>query len=207
MCGPLSNVLLYALFFLPTSINTAWLSVATGLGVLIVPVSYGFIDNLDIYAVVVAAVITVLGVPQLPASLRTANAQVGYGTAGPVPHQLCPATRSAPSQGGGVTLEQTCRHLPRGKAFLLRPLTDAHTCRGMHMPRQAALTLVVLVHAGIAVVHKERDSAYGLTLVWALVAVYGHQTHSALVRTQWAHPCPCKADCFGRGFVLWVPGL
>lgn len=63
-CGPLSNVLLYALFFLPTSINTAWLSVATGLGVLIVPVSYGFIENLDIYAVVVAAVITVLGVPR-----------------------------------------------------------------------------------------------------------------------------------------------
>lgn len=62
-CGPLSNVLLYALFFLPTSINTAWLSVATGLGALIVPVSYGFIDNLDIYAVVVAAVITVLGAP------------------------------------------------------------------------------------------------------------------------------------------------
>ena len=66
-CGPLSNVLLYALFFLPTSINTAWLSVATGLGVLIVPVSYGFIENLDIYAVVVAAVITVLGAALRPA--------------------------------------------------------------------------------------------------------------------------------------------
>ncbi|KAK9843986.1 hypothetical protein WJX81_001126 [Elliptochloris bilobata] len=94
-CGPLSNVLLYAFFFLPTSVNTAWLSVASGLGALIVPVSYGITDNMDIYTVVVAAVITVLG---------------------------------------------------------------------------------------IAVVHKERDSAYGLTLVWALVAVYGHQTHSALVR-------------------------
>ena len=67
-CGPLSNVLLYVLFFLPTSINTAWLSVATGLGALIVPVSYGFIENLDIYAVVVAAVITVLGAALRPAS-------------------------------------------------------------------------------------------------------------------------------------------
>jgi len=45
------------------------------------------------------------------------------------------------------------------------------------------LTRALHAHAGIAVVHRERDSAYGLTLVWALVAVYGHQTHSALVRT------------------------
>ncbi len=62
-CGPLSNVLLYALFFLPTSINTAWLSVAAGLGVLIVPVSYGITANMDVYAVVVATVITVIGAP------------------------------------------------------------------------------------------------------------------------------------------------
>jgi len=68
-CGPLSNVALYALFFLPTSINAAWLSIATGLGVLIVPVSYGVTANMDVYAVVVAAVVTVLGVPcqQAPA--------------------------------------------------------------------------------------------------------------------------------------------
>ncbi len=68
-CGPLSNVALYALFFLPTSINAAWLSVATGLGVLIVPVSYGVTANMDVYAVVVAAVVTVLGAPgqQAPA--------------------------------------------------------------------------------------------------------------------------------------------
>lgn len=58
-----------------------------------------------------------------------------------------------------------------------------HTCRAEHVPQYAALCLSVPVPAGIAVVHKERDSAYGLTLVWALVAVYGHQTHSALVRT------------------------
>lgn len=35
--------------------------------------------------------------------------------------------------------------------------------------------------AGIAIVQRHRDSAYGLTLVWALVAIYGEQ-RSALLR-------------------------
>lgn len=34
-------VLVYVLYKLPTAINAAWLSVATALGILIVPVSYG----------------------------------------------------------------------------------------------------------------------------------------------------------------------
>ena len=37
MCGSLSSVLLYAAYFLPTTLNTAWLSVAAGVGALILP--------------------------------------------------------------------------------------------------------------------------------------------------------------------------
>ena len=36
-CGSLSRVLLYIAYFAPTTINTAWLSVAAGVGVLIMP--------------------------------------------------------------------------------------------------------------------------------------------------------------------------
>lgn len=86
--GPLSSGLLYLLFFLPTSMNTAWLSVATGLGALVVPASYGLQQHLDAFAVALAIVVT---------------------------------------------------------------------C------------------AGVLIVHRYRDSAYGLTLVWSFVAVYGKQ--------------------------------
>ena len=34
--------------------------------------------------------------------------------------------------------------------------------------------------AGMVVVHKYRDSAYGLTLMWAFVAVYGKQLSNAV---------------------------
>ena len=36
------------------------------------------------------------------------------------------------------------------------------------------------VGAGVLVVHKYRDSAYGLTLVWAFVAVYDKQQSGAV---------------------------
>lgn len=57
----LPSVLLYVLFFLPTSINAAWLSVASGLGVLIVPLSYGHTAHLEAAAAVTAAVATAAG--------------------------------------------------------------------------------------------------------------------------------------------------
>jgi len=53
--------LLYVVFFLPTSINAAWLSVASGLGVLIVPLSYGHTAHLQAVAAVIAAVAIAAG--------------------------------------------------------------------------------------------------------------------------------------------------
>ena len=55
------SILLYVLFFLPTSINAAWLSIASGLGVLIVPLSYGHTAHLEAAAAVTAAVATAAG--------------------------------------------------------------------------------------------------------------------------------------------------
>ncbi|KAL3161438.1 hypothetical protein ABBQ32_010324 [Trebouxia sp. C0010 RCD-2024] len=57
----LPSILLHVLFFLPTSINAAWLSVASGLGVLIVPLSYGHTAHLEAAAAVTAAVATAAG--------------------------------------------------------------------------------------------------------------------------------------------------
>lgn len=59
----LPSILLHVLFFLPTSINAAWLSVASGLGVLIVPLSYGHTAHLEAAAAVTAAVATAAGMP------------------------------------------------------------------------------------------------------------------------------------------------
>ena len=59
--GSLSSVFLYVAYFLPTSINAAWLSVATSVGLLIVPVSYGQQANLEFGALVLAAVVTIAG--------------------------------------------------------------------------------------------------------------------------------------------------
>lgn len=46
---------------MPTSINAAWLSVASGLGVLIVPLSYGHTAHLEAGAAITAAVATAAG--------------------------------------------------------------------------------------------------------------------------------------------------
>ncbi|KAK9866045.1 hypothetical protein WJX84_007536 [Apatococcus fuscideae] len=93
--GSLSSPFLYAAFFAPTSINTAWLSVATSVGILVVPVSYQTTFNLDIPATILAAIVTCLGVTAM---------------------------------------------------------------------------------------QRARDSAYGLTLIWSLVAVYGSQPESKAVQ-------------------------
>ncbi|DBA77609.1 hypothetical protein WJX77_006490 [Trebouxia sp. C0004] len=60
--GAVPSSLLYVVFFLPTSINAAWLSVASGLGVLIVPLSYGHTAHLQAVAAVIAAVAIAAGV-------------------------------------------------------------------------------------------------------------------------------------------------
>ena len=52
---------MYVVFFLPTSINAAWLSVASGLGVLIVPLSYGHTAHLQAVAAVIAVVAIAAG--------------------------------------------------------------------------------------------------------------------------------------------------
>ena len=59
--GSLPSILLSVLFFMPTSINAAWLSVASGLGVLIVPLSYGHTAHLEAAAAVTAAIATAAG--------------------------------------------------------------------------------------------------------------------------------------------------
>ena len=59
--GSLPSILLSILFFVPTSINAAWLSVASGLGVLIVPLSYGHTAHLEAGAAVTAAIATAAG--------------------------------------------------------------------------------------------------------------------------------------------------
>lgn len=57
-------MLLYLAFFLPTTINTAWLSVAAGVGVLIVPASYAWQQHsLEVLAVVLMVLVTALGIP------------------------------------------------------------------------------------------------------------------------------------------------
>ena len=59
--GPLSSGLLYLIYFLPTSVNTAWLSIASGLGALVVPASYGLQSHLDACAVALAITVTLVG--------------------------------------------------------------------------------------------------------------------------------------------------
>ena len=59
--GAVPSSLLYVVFFLPTSINAAWLSVASGLGVLIVPLSYGHTAHLQAVAAVIAVVAIAAG--------------------------------------------------------------------------------------------------------------------------------------------------
>ena len=59
--GAVPSSLLYVVFFLPTSVNAAWLSVASGLGVLIVPLSYGHTAHLQAVAAIIAAVAIAAG--------------------------------------------------------------------------------------------------------------------------------------------------
>lgn len=55
-------MLLYFAFFLPTTLNTAWLSVAAGVGVLIVPESYNWDErHVEAFAVVLICLVTALG--------------------------------------------------------------------------------------------------------------------------------------------------
>ncbi len=61
-CGSLSSVLLYLAYFLPTTINTAWVSVAAGVGVLIVPEQYNWDERtVEGLAVVLIVLVTALG--------------------------------------------------------------------------------------------------------------------------------------------------
>ena len=49
-----------------------------------------------------------------------------------------------------------------------------------HSATQLMLTVEMHCGAGAVAMQMERDTAYGLTLVWALVAVYGAQASSAV---------------------------
>lgn len=69
--GFLPSSILYVAFFLPTSINAAWLSVASGLGVLIVPVSCGSTAHVEAEAVILAVIVTAAGRPHCLCMLCT----------------------------------------------------------------------------------------------------------------------------------------
>ena len=65
----MSSGLLYLLYFLPTSVNTAWLSIASGLGVLVVPASYGLQAHMDAFAAALAVAVTCAGRQPLDVSM------------------------------------------------------------------------------------------------------------------------------------------
>ena len=59
-------MLLYLAYFLPTTINTAWVSVAAGVGILIVPEQYNWDERtVEGLAVVLIVLVTALGEPLL----------------------------------------------------------------------------------------------------------------------------------------------
>ena len=63
-CGSLSSVLLYVAYFLPTTINTAWVSVAAGVGVLIIPEQYRWDERtVEGLAVLMMVLVTAMGEP------------------------------------------------------------------------------------------------------------------------------------------------
>ena len=134
--GSLSSFLLYAAYFLPTSVNAAWLSVATSIGALIVPVSYKPQASLDAAAVVLAVLIVAAG--------------------------EAPCT----AQFGQTLVTQS----------LLEALAPKVPCSWLYMFQ----TKTLYCPAGLWATCWEKDSAYGLTLVWSFVAVYG-QPHSKTV--------------------------
>mmetsp|Transcript_5876 Transcript_5876/g.16770 ORF Transcript_5876/g.16770 Transcript_5876/m.16770 type:complete len:287 (-) Transcript_5876:593-1453(-) len=59
--GSLPSVTLFVAFWLPTSINTAWLSVASSVAALVVPSSYHVHSGTAIVAVFLAVVVTAVG--------------------------------------------------------------------------------------------------------------------------------------------------
>ena len=57
-------MLLYLAFFLPTTINTAWVSVAAGVGILILPEQYNWDERtVEGLAVVLIVLVTAVGKP------------------------------------------------------------------------------------------------------------------------------------------------
>ena len=63
-CGSLSSVLLYLAYFLPSTINTAWVSIAAGVGILIIPEQYNWDERtIEGLAVVLVVLVTALGEP------------------------------------------------------------------------------------------------------------------------------------------------
>lgn len=71
-CGSLSSVLLYLAYFLPTTINTAWVSVAAGVGVLIIPEQYNWDERtIEGLAVVLIVLVTALGEPLARSLIHT----------------------------------------------------------------------------------------------------------------------------------------
>ena len=116
--------------------NAAWLSVATSIGALIVPVSYKPQASLDTAAVVLAVLIVAAGESPCTAQLGRDR---WYSRA-------------------------TCLRLWSPKCLVCN-----RTCyKTLYCP------------AGLWATYREKDSAYGLTLVWSFVAVYG-QPHSKTV--------------------------
>lgn len=59
--GPLPSLLLFAAYWLPTSINTAWLSVASSVAALVVPSAHHVKSGTEIVAVSLAALVTAIG--------------------------------------------------------------------------------------------------------------------------------------------------
>lgn len=72
--GSLSSVLLYVAFFLPTSINTAWLSCAAAMAALMVPQALHYTAHLEGIAIVLLVGVTILG--KAPFSWGATNMQV-----------------------------------------------------------------------------------------------------------------------------------
>jgi hypothetical protein len=66
-----------------------------------------------------------------------------------------------------------------GLAAMIVPTALDYTA---HLEGLAALLAVLVTVIGVAIVQKHRDSAYGLTILWALVAVYGQQQDSKFMR-------------------------
>lgn len=198
--------LAYVLYKLPTAINTAWLSVATSLGILIIPVAYGAPRGALIAP---AAVLTVrLHMPAqhqhtcvgVVRAARTRTCISGFASW----RTVC---RSPGAGGGGGT------GCSMGACLCIWPLRDVHTparasaestfrsafpspsTGGTQARENPARFLRVSGHvygaraAQVAVtllglwrLFSAKDAAYGSTLIWALVAVAVNEATPAAVR-------------------------